>query len=337
MRKARRTAEMQQDAGASMPYPQYGYPQPNVPQQIDPSMYMAGPPPGMYNPAVQAPMSPNYYPQQGIPFMPMGGGNEQNNFSMPTQFLQNPVMANMAMQYGQSLVGQGKEALDRELNKYVSTSRIKYYFSVDTAYVGKKLALLVFPFTHRDWSVKYNPDEPVQPRYEVNAPDLYIPVMAFFTYLLIGGVSLGIQERFSPEVLGIQASTALIWALLEVFVIWVTLYVMNIQTKLSSFDILAFSSYKYVGMVIAVIASFIMPSAFILTLAYVSAAITFFLVRSLKVQILPESSRDAYAEHNASFGGEGSKRRTYLLLFMGFLQPVMMWWLTRHIALPGTV
>lgn len=71
--------------------------------------------------------------------------------------------------------------------------------------------------------------------------------MAFFTYLLIGGVSLGIQERFSPEVLGIQASTALIWALLEVFAIWVTLYVMNIQTKLSSFDILAFSSYKYVG------------------------------------------------------------------------------------------
>jgi hypothetical protein len=55
----------------------------------------------------------------------------------------------MAMQYGQSLVGQGKEALDRELNKYVATSRIKYYFSVDTAYVAKKLALLLFPFTHR--------------------------------------------------------------------------------------------------------------------------------------------------------------------------------------------
>jgi hypothetical protein len=103
----------------------------------------------MYNPAAQAPMSPpGYYPQQGMPFMPMGGGGEQNNF-MPAQFLQNPVMANMAMQYGQSLVGQGKEALDRELNKYVATSRIKYYFSVDTAYVAKKLALLLFPFTHR--------------------------------------------------------------------------------------------------------------------------------------------------------------------------------------------
>ena len=71
--------------------------------------------------------------------------------------------------------------------------------------------------------------------------------MAFVTYLLIGGVSLGIQERFSPEGLGIQASTALVWAIIEVLAIWVTLYVMNIQTKLTSFDILAFSSYKYVG------------------------------------------------------------------------------------------
>nr|SVE74360.1 EOG090X0ATU [Daphnia barbata] len=325
---------MQQDPGSSMPYPQYGYPQPNVPPHQDPAMYMAGPQAPMYNPVAQAPGSPNYYPQQGMPFVPMSGSNEQTNFGMTTQFLQNPVMANMAMQYGQSLVGQGKEVLDRELNKYVSTSRIKYYFSVDTAYVAKKLALLVFPFTHRDWSVKYNPDEPVQPRYELNAPDLYIPAMAFVTYLLIGGVSLGIQNRFSPEGLGIQASTALVWAVLEVLVIWVTLYVMNIQTKLTSFDILAFSSYKYVGMIVAVVVSFLMPSAYHIALIYVSVATMFFLIRSLKVQILPESSHDTYGENNASFGGEGSKRRTYLLLFMGGLQPLMMWWLTRQLARP---
>lgn len=71
--------------------------------------------------------------------------------------------------------------------------------------------------------------------------------MAFVTYVLIGGVSLGLQERFSPESLGIQASTALVWAAIEVFAIWLTLYIMNIQTKLTSFDILAYSSYKYVG------------------------------------------------------------------------------------------
>lgn len=71
--------------------------------------------------------------------------------------------------------------------------------------------------------------------------------MAFVTYVLVGGVALGLQERFSPEALGIQASTALVWAVLEVLAIWVTLYIMNLQTKLTSFDIIAFSSYKYVG------------------------------------------------------------------------------------------
>lgn len=95
--------------------------------------------------------------------------------------------------------------------------------------------------------MKYNPNDPLQPRYELNAPDLYIPAMAFVTYLLVGGVSLGLQERFSPEALGIQGSTALVWALLEVLAIWLTLYIMNIESKLTTFDILAFSSYKYVG------------------------------------------------------------------------------------------
>nr|CAG4637246.1 EOG090X0ATU [Ceriodaphnia reticulata]SVE73115.1 EOG090X0ATU [Ceriodaphnia reticulata] len=332
MRKARRTAEMQQDPGPPMPYPQYGYPPPSGPTHQDPSMYMTGPPAAMYNPAAQA-ASPGYYPQQGMPYMGMPMSGEQNNFSMPTQLLQNPAVANMAMQYGQSLMGQGKEALDRELNKYVATSRVKYYFSVDTAYVAKKLMLLLFPFTHRDWSIKYNPDEPVQPRYEVNAPDLYIPVMAFVTYVLIGGVSLGLQERFSPEALGIQASTALVWAIIEVVAIVVTLYVMNLQTKLTSFDIVAFSSYKYVGMIFAILVSFVVPSAYHLALIYVSSATMFFLIRSLKVQILPEPSNAAYGV-DSSFAGEGSKRRTYLLLFMAGIQPLLIWWLTRQLARP---
>nr|CAG4634975.1 EOG090X0ATU [Alona affinis] len=320
-----------------MPYPQYGYPQQGPPQPDPSSMYM--PAPGGYGqvPGYSSPGAPQGgygYPPQGQPMMM--GADQSNNFGIPGQFLQNPAVANMALQYGQSMLGQTKDRIDQELNKYVSASRVKYYFSVDTAYVAKKLALILFPFTHRDWSVKYNPDEPVQPRYELNAPDLYIPAMAFVTYVLVGGVALGLQERFSPEVLGIQASTALVWAFLEVLATWVTLYVMNIQTKLSTFDILAFSSYKYVGMIVAIIVSFMMPSAYHFALIYVSLALMFFLVRSLKVQVLPESSpqqQDPYATHS---GGDGSKRRTYLLLFMAGIQPVLIWWLTRHLAVPAS-
>lgn len=36
-----------------------------------------------------------------------------------------------------------------QIEEYVSKSNIKYYFAVDTAYVAKKLGLLVFPFAHK--------------------------------------------------------------------------------------------------------------------------------------------------------------------------------------------
>lgn len=62
--------------------------------------------------------------------------------------IQDPMVANMAMQYGQNLANQGREYMDKKLEKYVSTSQIKYYFAVDTQYVVKKLKLLFFPYTH---------------------------------------------------------------------------------------------------------------------------------------------------------------------------------------------
>ena len=36
-----------------------------------------------------------------------------------------------------------------QIDKFVSTSKLKYYFAVDTSYVGRKLALLMFPFSHQ--------------------------------------------------------------------------------------------------------------------------------------------------------------------------------------------
>jgi YIF1 len=135
MRKARRTAE-QQDM--STPYPQYGYPPGPMQPETTMPMYnnMGGGP--MYN------QPPNYYPQTSAP--PMGTDQFYPN---PAQLLQNPAVANLAMQYVPNLMNQGKEVLDREMNKYISASRLKYYFSVDTAYVAKKLGLVIFPFTHQ--------------------------------------------------------------------------------------------------------------------------------------------------------------------------------------------
>ncbi len=53
--------------------------------------------------------------------------------------------------------------------------------------------------------------------------------------------------RFTPEELGIQASSALVWLVIEILAVMLTLYVMNIQTTLKSLDLIAFTGYKYVG------------------------------------------------------------------------------------------
>ena len=34
------------------------------------------------------------------------------------------------------------------------------------------LGILLFPFTRSDWSLQYNSDEPVQPKYDLNAPGM---------------------------------------------------------------------------------------------------------------------------------------------------------------------
>lgn len=276
------------------------------------------------------PMYPNPPPYmgQGPPagVADMYGQVMGGNFAAGAQFLGDPVVANMAMAYGQNLMGQGKQMVDQKLEKYVSVSKMKYFFAVDTSYVWRKLIILLFPFTHSDWSLKYNAEGPVAPRFEVNAPDLYIPVMAFVTYILMAGLALGTQDRFNPEQLGIQASSALVWLVIEVIVLLLTMYIMNIQTDLGYLDLIAFTGYKYVGMIAALSAGMISPTfGYYSVLIYTSCALAFFLVRTLRVQVLPKASAEEYRSH-------GNKRRMYLLLIIAICQPIFMFWLTRHLV-----
>lgn len=53
--------------------------------------------------------------------------------------------------------------------------------------------------------------------------------------------------RFSPELLGVQASSALVWLIMEVLAVLLSLYLVTVNTDLTTVDLLAFSGYKYVG------------------------------------------------------------------------------------------
>jgi len=247
----------------------------------------------------------------------------------PNQLMANPVVTDMAMQYGQQFVGKGQEEIRKNVEKYISIGQLKYYFAVDTSYVTRKLAILLFPFARNDWTIKYNQEEPVQPKFDVNAPDLYIPSMAYMTYVLIVGYILGLRNSFSPDLLASTASSTLVWLVLELVVIYLTLTVMSIRSHLNKWDIVSFSAYKYVGMICVLLAGLLSASKLVYyaALGYVSAALAFFLLRTLKLGIEPEV-------HGMQVHG---KRKLYVILFYAGLQPLLIWWMTSWLVPVSTV
>lgn len=294
----------QQEYGFNIPDQQttqsYGFNQGTIPQQM---------------PMPMQPQTMQYH-QNEPPRIDTFGATQ---FS--TQLLAEPIVTNMALQYGDALVDSGKQHLE----KYVPVTAIKYYFAVDTDYVFLKLALLFFPFTHKDWSVKYEQDVPLQPRYEKNAPDMYIPTMAFLTYVVMAGLLLGTQDRFSPEQLGIVASSALAWSVVELVLHTVILYMTGIDTSLRTLDLIAYCGYKYVGINAALLLSLVLGRmGYYIIICYFGISLAFFLIRSLKLRVIPEG--------HSTYSAIGNKRRLYFILFIAALQPALMWWLSYHLV-----
>ncbi|XP_038622778.1 protein YIF1B isoform X1 [Tachyglossus aculeatus] len=247
--------------------------------------------------------------------------------SPPQAFLSEP-MSNFAVAYGSSLASQGKEIVDQNINRFIPVNKLKYYFAVDTVYVGKKLGLLVFPYMHQDWEVQYQQDTPVAPRFDINAPDLYIPAMAFITYILVAGLALGTQDRFSPDALGLQASSALAWLIVEVLAILLSLYLVTVNTDLTTIDLLAFSGYKYVGMIGGVVTGLLFGKVgYYLVLSWCCVAIFVFTIRTLRLKILSEAAAEGVLVRGAR-----NQLRMYLTMAIAAAQPLFMYWLTFHLV-----
>ncbi|XP_048024639.1 protein YIF1B isoform X1 [Megalobrama amblycephala] len=246
----------------------------------------------------------------------------------PGQALLSDPMSNLAMAYGSSLASHGKEMMDKNLDRFIPISKLKYYFAVDTVYVGKKLGLLVFPYMHENWEVSYQQDTPVAPRFDINAPDLYIPVMGFITYVLVAGLALGTQNRFSPEILGIQASSALVWLIIEVLAVLLSLYLVTVNTDLTTIDLVAFSGYKYVGMIVGVVAGLLFGrTGYYLSLLWCCISIFVFTIRTLRLKILSEAAAEGRLVRGAK-----NQLRMYLTMAIAAAQPVFMYWLTFHLV-----
>ncbi|XP_032597496.1 protein YIF1B-A isoform X3 [Drosophila grimshawi] len=307
-------------------------------------------------PQQQPPQGHNSYaaPQQPPPFgappgaAPPGVPPASGATAQYPQFamFQQPMVQDMAMEYGQRLADQGKQLVENQFEKWVPVAKLKYYFAVDNAYVGRKLRLLFFPYIHKDWSLKYDQEHPVQPRYDINAPDLYLPTMGYITYVIVAGLLLGMQNRFSPEQLGIQASSAMAYSIFELVIYSISLYVMNVKTSLKTLDLLAFTGYKYVNIVVCLlISTLFFRSGYFMALAYTSFSFGFFLLRTLRTKLLQDNTPtapsgainyDPYGNPQQFDYSGGRKRKLYFLFIVVAGQVLFAYLLSKHLYLPST-
>lgn len=220
--------------------------------------------------------------------------------------------------YGEKILGSSSEYVQSNISRYFSDPQ--YYFQVNGQYVRNKLKVVLFPFLHRGHWTRIT--EPVggrlsykPPIYDINAPDLYIPFMAFGTYMVLAGFSLGLIEKFSPEALSLQFTKGALGWFLQVTLLKVMLYSLG-SGGAPLLDIVAYAGYAFIGMSVAVLAGMFWRLAYYFVMPWMCICMAVFLVKTMK-RVLFADVR-SYEKYSNMYH--------YLLLFMAAAQfPVFFW------------
>lgn len=91
------------------------------------------------------------------------------------------------------------------------------------------------------------------PREDINSPDMYIPVMALVTYILLSTLLAGMRGTFHPELLGTTATAAFAVVAGEILVLKIGCYLLNISNDSQLLDLVAYSGYKFVGIIVTTV------------------------------------------------------------------------------------
>jgi len=229
----------------------------------------------------------------------------------------NDATAQFGMQLGQNAVAAGQDYVTKNLGGLIPVTAVKHHFNVSNSYVINKLRLLLFPWRHKPWSRRSRRTEAGQaewlaPRDDINSPDLYIPVMALVSYILLAALHSGLQSRFHPEILGVTASTAIVVVLLDFAIVKFGCYILNIQGSSQVLDLLAYDGYKFVGVIVTLLAGLLQfgRTVYILIFLYSFLSTAFFLLRSLRSVVLPDAATTVSPVNTA----QRSRRITFLFL-----------------------
>nr|OQO19425.1 hypothetical protein B0A51_12566 [Rachicladosporium sp. CCFEE 5018] len=272
-------------------------------------------------------------------------GNTGNNMHPAFGGFMDDNTARLAMGFAGQGIAAGQQVMEQNFNRFVNVSALKHYFNVSNAYVLRKLLIVLFPWRHKPWSrqVSHNSSSAsgssasfLPPREDVNSPDMYIPIMAFTTYVLLSTLIAGVNGKFKPELLSSMLGNAGGSILLEQAILWLGRYFLSINSESQFYDLISYSGYKFVGVIVTlVVAAFSSGGRSTRgwvgysVLGYTFMANAFFLLRSLKYVLLPSDSSPGNPSMQTIAKGQRRGRMQFLFIYTYVVQFALMWWLTR--------
>eukprot|EP01086_Lenisia_limosa_P011088 TRINITY_DN3630_c0_g1_i1.p1 TRINITY_DN3630_c0_g1~~TRINITY_DN3630_c0_g1_i1.p1 ORF type:complete len:290 (+),score=33.50 TRINITY_DN3630_c0_g1_i1:121-990(+) len=274
----------------------------------------------------QVPLQPQPSYGQAIPAAqhnPIGVPQPQPQFAN----FADSTYAKVGLDLGGKVFDNSEQYLRSNMDKVLQSSDLKRLFKVDNNYVVSKLKLVLLPFIHKgSWSRRVLQDQTgsgdvANPRDDVFSPDLYIPVMAAVTYILMQGLLQGAAGSFNPEILGMAASTLVFTLTLEVSTIKLGMYLTSAPAPMSWYECAAIAGYKLVSAVLLILIGLTsIPYAFIVFYMALAFSASSFMINTLKPCIMPEAmtNRDAAA----------GMRRNYFLFFSVILQWLILYFLS---------
>lgn len=159
--------------------------------------------------------------------------------------------------------------------------------------------------------------------------------MAIVTYVLLSTLLAGLRGQFQPELLGATAVVAGLVVCLEIAFLRLGCYFLSISNSSQVLDLVAYSGYKFVGVIVTVATSQIVNggkgtgglvgwSVFI----YTFMANSLFLMRSLRYVLLPDSN-SADPRMQTESRTKRNQRTQFLFGYSYLVQLLLMWVLTR--------
>jgi len=205
---------------------------------------------------------------------------------------------------------------------------LKEYFEVDNRYVLSKIRTILTSLFLRNkrWtrecfsehdeasagsSRKFKP-----PTLDPNAPDLYLPLMSFVTYILVCSYIKGTNGKFTPEVLTQVMYSCLGFQLLEVLAIRCGLYALQAAPS-PILDLVSNTGYKYIGLCANMVVGMLLGSTtYYLALLWTGTMTTFFMLKVL-------TNNHAKVAHDSPT----MSARMPALWGFALLQFLSIWWL----------